>query len=297
MGKGPNAPPSDNVAAALAGGWKPIETPPPAAENPTESETRVGSDLFYDQDIVGLTGSEQRGHRGLDADRFFMVEDHHTRAHFMVRVARNPWAFAGILFGFGFFSVFVRQASFLLQVILGAPIFEEMVKFGLALILAHIITAAGGGMRGERWRHGGWLALRLPIALAVGAGFGILEHGSTYSGEDVWSYVWRVGFHACATGTSMVAYQAAIGAPDARTRWFAIGPSVLLHYINNYGAVVLSFGGVLVTGLGFVAQILSSAIVLTLAILMVAMLAAPAGTRRALEALVAKLPAETARGA
>ena len=73
---------------------------------------RVDPDIFYDQAVVGATGVQRRGHRGLGARRFFVAHDPLAgRPHFMVRAAHRPWMFAAVLFGFGFFAVFVAMTE------------------------------------------------------------------------------------------------------------------------------------------------------------------------------------------
>lgn len=259
---------------------------------------RLAPDLFYDPHVVGAAGIERRGHRGLDSDRFFVHEDPLShRAHFMLRVANRPWLFAGIVFGFGFFAVFVRQADLFTQIILGAPIFEEMVKFGLALLISLAIEWVAGGFMLRSWRHPGWLGLRLPIALAVGAGFGIMEHAFTYSSESRSSYVWRTLFHALATGTSMIVFHAVLLSRDVRTRWLAVLPSVFIHYLNNYAALVLGIGSLAIAPLATAASVWSMALVVSLGVMAVAFLVAPGWARRSMEQIASRLPVETARGA
>lgn len=257
------------------------------------SVERIDADLFYDPAIVGITGATKEGHRGIDGPRFFRHEDPVSKPHFLHRVAAQPWKFAAVVFGFGFFAVFIRQANIFFQIILGAPIFEEMVKFGLALLISTAILWLMGGGRLRSWENPWWLAIRLPAALAVGAGFGFMEHYTTYAEEPLSSYFWRVMFHALATATSMIAFQAVLPSRDLRVRWLAMAPSIFLHYVNNYGAVMLGVGSLLVSGLNVVAQILSNLVVITLASLVLTMLAVPSLARSSLVWLTQRLPEET----
>ncbi len=254
---------------------------------------RIDADLFYDPAIVGVSGGNKNGHRGIQAERFFRREDPIGMPHFLHRVAAQPWKFAAVVFGFGFFAVFIRQANIFFQIILGAPIFEEMVKFGLALLIATALLWVLGAGRLRQWESPWWLFIRLPAALAVGAGFGFMEHYTTYPGETDLSFFWRVMFHSLATATSMIAYQAVLPSADLRVRWLAMVPSIFLHYVNNYGAIVLGVGSLLVSGLGLVAEVLSNFVVLTLAAMVLTMLAAPRLARTTLLWLTQRLPEET----
>ncbi len=252
---------------------------------------RVDPDIFYDRNIVGAAGATRVGHRGVPADRFYRHEPpQQPRA--LLEMARRPWAFAGAMFGLGFAAVFVRQAPIHLQIILGAPVFEEMVKFGAALLLGLALSWVLSGFRMTGWQHGAWALLRVPIALAVGAGFGWLEHATTYSAESDSSYAWRVAFHAVATGMSMVAFHAALRSPDVRIRWLCVVPAVALHYVNNYAAIVLGLGSIAVPALGDIAGLLSNTVVVLLAWFMLFAIVSPRTIRRWMEEWVARLPSE-----
>lgn len=237
---------------------------------------RIDADLFYDPAVVGVELPEDEP---LPAGWEVLPE----REHPLPRLARNPFTYAGLLFGMGFFTVFVEQAPFLLQVVLGAPIFEEFLKFGLALLLALIVLALLGAFAGHglgRWRHRAWLLLTLPVALTVGAGFGILEHAVSYSSEDDGSRWWRIAFHATSTGLSMATFYAVATWRDPRVRWFAPLPAVVLHYANNVSAVLLTFAGALVPVGGGGA--LSSILVIAAVLLLIVFLVAPKSIRQAL---------------
>ncbi len=254
---------------------------------------RIDPSLFYDRSIVGIEGGEQVGHRGIPADRFFAAADPDDgRGRFVERIAVRPWRFAAVMFGMGFAAVFVRQAPIHLQIILGAPIFEEMVKFGLALLIGLSLSWLLRGARMDGWDHWAWGFLRVPIALAVGAGFGVLEHVTTYPSEPDSSYYWRIAFHAISTGASMVVYHAALGARDVRTRWLAVAPAVALHYVNNYSAIVLGASSLLVPFLADVAGLVSNTVVILLGWFTLIMALLPRMTRRWLERWVASLPTE-----
>ncbi len=246
----------------------------------------IDADLFYDANVVGIEVPDDEP----IPPEWKLLPD---REHPLPRLARNPFALGGILFGLGFFTVFVDQAPFLVQVVLGAPIFEEFVKFGLALLLGLLFIALMGGLATrERWRHRAWLLVMLPAALAIGAGFGILEHAVSYSEEDTFGEFWRIGFHATSTGLSMVTLYAVASWRDPRVRWFAPLPSIIIHYANNASAVLLSI-------LSIAAPIddrgvLSALLVLIALGMLVAFLLAPGSIRRGLGNLAkAHLPDRT----
>lgn len=179
-------------------------------------------------------GAADRGRRILrwPASRFFQATAPAPGVPAAVRVAASPLRLAGVLAVLGFFAVFVHQASLELQIVIGAPVFEEMVKFGLALLAVGAIPRGGRAFPLVA-------LLRVAVAWAVGAGFGWLEHLVSYSEEPREVYIGRVLFHGGATALSMAAYCALEGAADVRLRWFATAPATLLHYANNVGAVAL----------------------------------------------------------
>jgi hypothetical protein len=117
--------------------------------------------------------------------------------------------------------------GFLQQVVFGAPVFEELAKFGPPLLVASLF-----GIR--------TLWIRMPLAWASGAAFGVMEHYVTYAEEPLELFVGRIVFHAAAPGVSMLVYTALESMPDARARWASTIPSTLVHWGNNFGAVVLA---------------------------------------------------------
>ena len=145
------------------------------------------------------------------------------------RTARRPASFALAFLAAGFTAVFLHQADELTQLVFGAPIFEEAFKFGLALLA----TAAGVVSRP---------GIRIAVAWAVGAGFGWLEHVTSYPAEEQLVFWGRLAFHGAATGLSMTAYVLACRVADPRARWVSTIPASLLHYANNTGQLWLESG-------------------------------------------------------
>lgn len=162
-----------------------------------------------------------------DAAKFYPLPHPGAGVPLLWRNAVSALRFAAILAGIGFFSVFVEQADLLTQLVLGAPLFEEFLKFGLALLLVGWIP------RLPRLAGAAVIALRLLVAWAVGAGFGVLEHFVTYSGEDLGMVLSRVLFHGVATGLNMAFFTVLETLPDVRSRWLATGPASFVHYLVN----------------------------------------------------------------
>lgn len=133
---------------------------------------------------------------------------------------------ATALFVAGLVAVFVYQMPLLAQIVVGAPLFEEAFKAGLALL-----PWAAFGVRS--------LWARVPTAAAIGAGFGAFEHTFTYPDEPMAILAGRIAFHALAACLSVVVLDALRGA-DGRLGFGCILPSVLLHAANNALAVLLS---------------------------------------------------------
>lgn len=144
-----------------------------------------------------------------------------------LRTARTPLRFGIVIFLVGWAGI-LFQASFLQQVVFGAPVFEELAKFGPALVVAALVGAR------STW-------IRLPLAWASGAAFGVFEHFTTYPDEVVYMFVDRVAFHAGTTGLSMLFFGVFDAMPDVRARWASTALPTLLHWANNFGAVVLAF--------------------------------------------------------
>lgn len=194
----------------------------------------------------------------VDNEAFFRSEVHEERASF-AELPATPWKLGALFSLAGFAAVFVDQAPFLYQLVLGAPIFEELFKFGLALLIAGAAP--------------GWI--RVPVALLIGAGFGWMEHLVTYADEPASVFAGRIAFHGLATGLSMVVYGAAV----TPHRWWAPVPSIFVHYLNNAGALVLGVPLQLV-GLGGLAVLWSLVLIASLAVLLGAWLVWPHGATR-----------------
>jgi hypothetical protein len=143
------------------------------------------------------------------------------------RVSRTDLRLALAFLVVGFVAVFIRQMPFEAQVVIGAPLFEEMFKLGLALL-----PCAALGLRAP--------IARLPFAFASGAGFGLLEHFLSYSDEPTVVLYGRVGFHAVATGLSMLVLHGLSSSGPRRLVLTCTLPSTFVHAANNTAAVELA---------------------------------------------------------
>lgn len=144
------------------------------------------------------------------------------------RAAATSLRFGIVLFLVGWAGI-LFQASFLQQVVFGAPVFEELAKVGLPIALVALLRIRS-------------LALRMLLAWASGAAFGLMEHYVTYVTEDTVGFVERVLFHTASPGLSMLFYDAYESLDDVRSRWAATVPATMVHWANNFGAVALGFG-------------------------------------------------------
>lgn len=184
-------------------------------------------------EIDPFWGEPDAGH-----DRWSEMEFHQTvrpppTVPFLWWSAAHQLRFGAFLLGIGFFAVFVEQAFFLYQLVIGAPVFEEMFKAGLALVLTAWLIPRSDGSRAVA------LVVRLVAAWGVGAGFAVLEHFVTYPGETDSGFVLRILFHAGSTGLSVATYTALEPLRDVRARWFSTALASLLHYANNAAAPIL----------------------------------------------------------
>jgi hypothetical protein len=147
-------------------------------------------------------------------------------ASFFARVSAKPIAFGPLLFAIGWIGI-LFQRGFLHQLIVGAPIFEELAKLGLALFVVAILHARG-------------IALRLPFGWASGALFGVFEHVTTYADEEPLFLGLRIAFHAASCGLAITMYTVLERLPDTRARWASTAISSALHAANNIGALALA---------------------------------------------------------
>lgn len=147
------------------------------------------------------------------------------------RWAARPLLHGVILTFVGFVGTLVLASPILWQIVIGAPVFEELWKFGIALVLVALFRVDSG-------------PARVLVALTPGIGFGIFEHFLTYPDEPVSILLNRVVFHSGSTAMSMAVYHAIAPVWDPRVRFVATIPATLIHWANNFAAVVLGLASV-----------------------------------------------------
>lgn len=160
----------------------------------------------------------------------------------------------GVMAFAGFWGVlFVTGLSLLQKIVIIAPIFEELLKFGVALVFAQLLDMDG-------------IPTFVGLAVAMGAIFGIVEHFHTYANEGDASYLVRVLFHGVAAGVSMVVYIDLISDPDITRSVSPMAPAVpiVIHAVNNAAMIPVA---VVEEVLGGVSFALPVSIGLTLALL------------------------------
>ncbi|MEA3200901.1 MAG: hypothetical protein QOE90_2329 [Thermoplasmata archaeon] len=145
---------------------------------------------------------------------------------FFERVPARTVGFGALLFALGWLGI-LFQRGVLRQLVIGAPIFEELAKLGPVLVLVGLLRIR------PAWA-------RLPFGWASGAAFGVLEHFLTYSDEPALFMALRIAFHAGTCGLSVVTFTLLEPFPDARVRWASTIVSSILHAANNVGALALT---------------------------------------------------------
>lgn len=198
----------------------------------------------------------------------------------VVRAAATPMRFALVIFLVGWGGI-LFQAGILQQIVFGAPVFEELAKLGPALLVVALLRVRS-------------LWVRLPLAWASGAAFGVMEHYVTYVDEPTWLFAGRVAFHAISPGLSMLVYGALESYPDVRARWAATVPATLFHWANNFAALAFAVGGIFVPfALDPIAIAWATLVTASMALAsLIAILARPrfeAAVRRTIEAAMPKL--------
>jgi hypothetical protein len=177
---------------------------------------------------------------------------------FFERLPGRRVAFGAVLFLFGWLGI-LFQRDVLRQLVVGAPLFEEMAKFGLALVFVGFLRVGPTG-------------LRMPFAWASGAGFGVLEHFLTYADEPTLFWGLRVAFHAATAGLSMAIFGLLEPLADVRVRWATTLTSSAFHAANNLGALVLEILSLAVdtsvVAVGFSSLVTLAVVALTVRILL-----------------------------
>lgn len=228
-------------------------------------QDRIENDLFF------ASVARRHGPASVPEDVFYAGRPRPPPETSLVQLAAaTPMRYGLVLFALGWASI-LFQRNFLQQLVFGAPVFEELAKLGPAIVLVTLLRLRSP-------------LARAPVAWLSGAAFGYLEHVLTYADEDPLLFTGRILFHAGSAALSMVVFTAIEHAPDVRSRWVSTAPSTLLHWANNFGALVLGIASIVAPALDAVARVLP--FVATAAIY--ALLCFALGSRGPFEAFVAR---------
>jgi hypothetical protein len=159
------------------------------------------------------------------SDRFFTADAGESTSP-LTRWAEDPVRHAGVLTVLGVFGVFFEQSNVFFQIVIGAPVFEELLKFGVALGVVALLRIDSR-------------VVLFVLALASGAGFGIMEHYVTYPDEAVEALRFRVAFHGGSCAMSAAAYGAIRESVDLHARWAVTLPASVVHWANNFVALAV----------------------------------------------------------
>jgi hypothetical protein len=150
-------------------------------------------------------------------------------------IATSPVYFGIVCSFFGFWAVlFVGIA--IQRIVIIAPIFEELLKFGVALLVGSVL-------------FGRSLSARIGVAIVVGSLFGVVEHTTTYPTETDISYLFRTLFHLVTTVLSVNVYTLLESQGESELQWIAPAYPILLHFYYNTFVVLSAVLGLAVPGL------------------------------------------------
>jgi len=157
-----------------------------------------------------------------------------------VRYPRPPYGealavspgYLGVAYGlFGLWSVLFVLIDFH-RILIFAPLFEELLKFGVAVLI-------GCGLYGRS------AVGRVGAGLLIGLLFGVIEHATTYPTEPDTTYLFRALFHMTTAGVSVSAYTVFESLDETGLQWIAPAYPVMIHFFNNSFAVIVSVLGIL----------------------------------------------------
>ncbi|RZH69468.1 hypothetical protein [Natrinema altunense] len=142
-------------------------------------------------------------------------------------LAESPIYFALTCAVVGLWSVLFVGLNMVQRIVIIAPIFEELLKFGVALLIG---TAVFGKS----------IYPRIALALIIGCTFGFVEHSITYAGEPDILYLYRVLFHSLLSMISVGVYATFESRNINDLLWIAPIYPIVLHYLNNSFSVLSS---------------------------------------------------------
>jgi len=148
------------------------------------------------------------------------------------QIAMSPAYFGVVCTFFGLWAVLFVGIS-IQRIIIIAPIFEELLKFGVAILVGSVLFDRS-------------LLSRIGVAVVVGSLFGLIEHSSTYPMEPDTVYVFRTLFHASSTVLSVGVYTLFESLGEDRLQWISIAYGTLIHFFYNTFTVL---SGVIMLGI------------------------------------------------
>lgn len=148
--------------------------------------------------------------------------------------AISPVYFGSICSFFGLWAVLFAGLPVQRAIII-APIFEELIKFGVALLVGSTL-------------FGRSMTARIGTSLVVGSLFGIIEHSTTYPTESYTYYLSRTFFHSATTTLSVISYTIFESQSRLRLQWIAPFYSMSVHFINNVFSVLAYTISILISG-------------------------------------------------
>lgn len=148
--------------------------------------------------------------------------------------ARSPVYFGLVCAFFGLWAVAFVGIS-IQRVVVIAPVFEELLKFGIALLV-------GSALFGRS------LAARIGVAVVVGSLFGLVEHATTYPNEADSVYLFRTLFHMMTTVLSVTLYTSFESRDELRLQWISPVLSMFVHFFYNTFVVLSSIVSVFALG-------------------------------------------------
>lgn len=141
-------------------------------------------------------------------------------------IAQSPVYFGLACTVFGLWAVLFVGIG-IQRVIVIAPIFEEALKFGVALVIgATLFGRSTGG--------------RVAAAAVAGLSFGVIEHATTYPTEPDTIYLFRSLFHMTTAILSVSVYSYFESTDRADLSWISPILPMMFHFFYNTFAVLSS---------------------------------------------------------
>lgn len=146
-------------------------------------------------------------------------------------IAVSPGYLGVVYVALGIWAVLFTLIDFH-RILIFAPLFEELLKFGVAILVGCSL-------------YGRSTVGRVGAGLLIGLMFGVIEHATTYPMEPDTTYLFRALFHMLTAGLSVSAYTVFESMEEPGLQWIAPAYPVIIHFFNNSFAVIVSVLGFL----------------------------------------------------